>query len=97
MTLRRGRWLVGARTLNAGVRAARRHKASFRFEFLDRAGAERERLSAAREASLGRERPAVDSPHVRLDGDVGRARVVDVEAACLALPVRARLAEPGCD
>src|SRR5215211_1067931 len=69
----------------------------FDFELLNRAGAEREWLSAAREASLGRERPAVDSPHVRLDGDVGRARVVDVEAACLALPVRARLAEPGCD
>ena len=61
------------------------------------AGLEGEGLTAARECAHGREPPAVLAPDVGEDAQRLRLDLVDVEAAGLAAPVRARLAEAGRD
>ena len=58
----------------------------------------RDRGSAARARTpLGRQRPAAVAPRVRVDAQMRLVELVDVEAARLAAPVRARLPEPRRD
>src|SRR6185312_2286127 len=56
-----------------------------------------EGLTAARESPLGREAPVRVAPDVRLDPEAFVLDLVEVEAARLSLPFRARLAEAGRD
>src|SRR3954453_4497577 len=54
-----------------------------------------EGLTAARKPPLGREAPIGVAPDVRLDPEALLLVLVEVDAARLPLPLRARLAEPG--